>query len=92
MLTTNCQVEDQRKKNSPTFLNQYYTQIFDIKSNGTIVAVGDDPREGGDVIANQLKLIVDNARAYNPVLIDSTGKNTTYSSLNANYTMDGTES
>src|SRR5919112_2075314 len=42
--------------------------------------------------ANQLKLIVDNARAYNPVLIDSTGKNMTYPSLNANYTMDGTES
>jgi hypothetical protein len=42
--------------------------------------------------ANQLKIIVDNARAYNPVLIDSTGKNMTYPSLNANYTMDGTES
>jgi hypothetical protein len=70
-------------------LNQYYTQIFDIKSNGTIIAVGDDPREGGDVIANQLKLVVDNARAYNPVLSDSTGKNMTYPSLNANYTMDG---
>jgi plastocyanin len=40
-----------------------------------------------------LKLIVvDNARAYNPVVIDSTGKNVTYLSLNANYTMDGTES
>jgi hypothetical protein len=42
--------------------------------------------------ANQLKIIVDNARAYNPVLIDSTGKNMTYPNLNANYTMDGTES
>jgi plastocyanin len=37
-------------------------------------------------------VIVDNARAYNPVVIDSTGKNVTYLSLNANYTMDGTES
>jgi hypothetical protein len=42
--------------------------------------------------ANQLKLIADNARAYNPVVIDSTGKNVTHLSLNANYTMDGTES
>jgi len=31
--------------------------------------------------ANQLKLIVDIARAYNTVLIDSTGKNMTYPSL-----------
>jgi hypothetical protein len=39
-----------------------------------------------------LKLIVvGNARAYDPVVIDSTGKNVTYLTLNANYTMDGTE-
>jgi hypothetical protein len=31
-------------------LNQYYTQVFDIEGNGTIVAVGDKPGEGGDVI------------------------------------------
>jgi plastocyanin len=37
-------------------------------------------------------VIIDNARAYNPVVIDSIGKNVTYLSLNANYTMDGTES
>jgi plastocyanin len=37
-------------------------------------------------------VIIDNARAYNPTVIDSTGKNVTYLSLNANYTMDGTES
>jgi hypothetical protein len=37
-----------------------------------------------------LKLIIDNARAYNPTVLDSTGKNVTYLSLNANYTMDGT--
>ena len=37
-------------------------------------------------------VIIDNARAYNPTVIDSTGENVTYLSLNANYTMDGTES
>jgi hypothetical protein len=36
-------------------LNQYYTQIFDIKSNGTIVAVDDDPKEGGDVISKPVE-------------------------------------
>lgn len=39
-----------------------------------------------------MNLVVNNARAYNPVVIDSTGKNVTYPSLNANYTIDGTES
>ncbi len=39
-----------------------------------------------------MNLVVDNARAYNPVVIDSTGKNMTYPSLNANYTIDGIES
>ena len=39
-----------------------------------------------------MKLVVDNAWAYNLVVIDSTGKNVTYPSLNANYTIDGTES
>jgi plastocyanin len=37
-------------------------------------------------------VIIDNARAYNPTIIDSTGKNVTYLLPNANYTMDGTES
>jgi plastocyanin len=37
-------------------------------------------------------VIIDNARAYNPTVIDSTGKNVTYLPPNANYTMDGTES
>ncbi|HKG40860.1 MAG TPA: hypothetical protein VKA98_01870 [Nitrososphaeraceae archaeon] len=55
MLTTNCQDRRSKKKNSLTFLNQYYTQIFDIKSNGTIVAVGDDPKEGGDVIGKPVE-------------------------------------
>jgi plastocyanin len=39
-----------------------------------------------------LTIIIDNARAYNPVAIDSTGKNVTYLSPNANYITDGTES
>jgi plastocyanin len=37
-------------------------------------------------------VIIDNARAYNPTVIDSTGENVTYLPPNANYTMDGTES
>ena len=37
-------------------------------------------------------VIIDNARAYNPTVIDSTGKNVTYLPPNTNYTMDGTES
>ena len=36
-------------------------------------------------------IIVDNARHYNPVAIDSTGKNVTYLPINANYIMVGTE-
>jgi len=36
-------------------------------------------------------VIVDNARHYNPVSIDSSGKNATYLPLNANYTLTGTE-
>lgn len=37
-------------------------------------------------------VIIDNARVYNPIVIDSTGENVTYLPPNANYTMDGTES
>lgn len=37
-------------------------------------------------------VIIDNARAYNPTVIDSTGKNVTYLPPNSSYTMDGTES
>lgn len=36
-------------------------------------------------------VIVDNARHYNPVAIDSTGNNVTYLPVNANYSMTGTE-
>lgn len=36
-------------------------------------------------------ILVDNARHYNPVAIDSTGKNVTYLPINANYIMVGTE-
>jgi hypothetical protein len=37
-------------------------------------------------------VIANNARAFNPTVIDSTGKNVTYLRPNANYTMDGTGS
>jgi plastocyanin len=50
------------------------------------------PNPPGTEPATTKTVIIDNARAYNPVVIDSTGKNVTYLSLNANYTMDGTES
>jgi len=36
-------------------------------------------------------VIIDNARAYNPTVVDSAGKNVKYLPPNANYTMDGTE-
>ena len=36
-------------------------------------------------------VIVDNARTYNPVAIDSTGNNVTYLPVNADYSMTGTE-
>ena len=36
-------------------------------------------------------VIVDNARHFNPVSIDSSGHNATYLPLNANYTLTGTE-
>jgi plastocyanin len=38
-------------------------------------------------------VIIDNARAFNPTVIDSTGQNVTYLPINktVNYTMDGTE-
>lgn len=38
-----------------------------------------------------ISVIIDNARNYNPVSIDSTGNIITYLPLNANYTSDGTE-
>lgn len=38
-----------------------------------------------------ISAVIDNARNYIPVSIDSTGKNVTYLPPNANYTMDGTE-
>lgn len=50
------------------------------------------PNPQGADNATEKTVIIDNARAYNPTVIDSTGQNVTYLSLNANYTMDGTES
>jgi plastocyanin len=47
------------------------------------------PEPGGPP---QTKTVVTvNAIAYEPVVIDSTGKNVTYLAPNSNYTMDGTE-
>ena len=37
-------------------------------------------------------VIIANARSLNPTVVDSTGQNVTYLPINANYTMDGTES
>ena len=50
------------------------------------------PNPPGTESTTTKTVIIDNARAYNPTVIDSTGENVTYLSLNANYTMDGTES
>jgi plastocyanin len=46
------------------------------------------------VVANESganAIVVDNARHYTPVTIDSTGSNVTYLEINQNYTMTGTE-
>lgn len=37
-------------------------------------------------------VLIANARSLSPVVVDSTGQNATYLPINANYTMDGTES
>lgn len=46
------------------------------------------------IVANESganAVVVDNARHYTPVAIDSTGSNVTYLEINQNYTMTGTE-
>jgi plastocyanin len=46
------------------------------------------------IVANESgaeAVVIDNARHYSPVSIDSTGNNVTYLDINANYTMTGTE-
>jgi plastocyanin len=46
------------------------------------------------VVANESganAVVIDNARHYTPVAIDSTGSNVTYLEINQNYTMTGTE-
>jgi plastocyanin len=50
------------------------------------------PNPPGVDNATEQTVIIDNARAYNPTVIDATGQNATYLPLNSNYTMDGTES
>lgn len=50
------------------------------------------PNPPGVDNATEQTMIIDNARAYNPTVIDSTGQNVTYMPLNSNYTIDGTES
>lgn len=50
------------------------------------------PNPQGADNETEITVIIDNARAYNPTVIDSTGQNVTYLPLNANYTMDGAES
>jgi plastocyanin len=50
------------------------------------------PNPPGADNATEKTVIIDNARAYNPTVIDATGQNVTYLPPNANYTMDGTES
>ena len=50
------------------------------------------PNPPGADNATEKTVIIDNAIAYNPTVIDSTGQNAKYLPLNANYTMDGTES
>jgi plastocyanin len=68
---------------------------FEIHSNTPIISKIPNPNVEPIILppnSNGSKtVIMDNARAYLPVVIDSTGINATYLELNGNYTMSGTE-
>jgi len=86
-----------------TFLtNQSYfpplAAPFNIPSNTETVSILPNPNvepivlPPGPTDTNESKtIIMDNARAYNPVVVDSARKNVTYLQPNSNYTLSGTE-
>ena len=69
---------------------------FSVTNSTPLKPLVADPNIAPLIIPNSnqngtMSVVIDNARNYNPVSIDSTGKNVTYLPPNANYTMDGTE-
>ena len=86
---------------SVTFINdsKYFPPPavpFSVTNSTNLKPLAKEPNIDPIIIPNSNKngtvsVVIDNARNYNPVAIDSTGKNVTYLPPNANYTMDGTE-
>ena len=66
--------------------NSTVFQSLDPKSNAEPLFAPTQPGQTSKTVATV------NARAYVPVVIDSSGNNVTYLPPNSNYTMDGTES
>lgn len=71
---------------------------FSIPNNASIVPAIPSPNvepiflPPGPTAANESNIVImDNARAYNPVVVDSAGENVTYLLPNSNYTFSGTE-
>jgi plastocyanin len=71
---------------------------FSIPSNTETISILPTPNiepivvPPGPTDTNESKIVImDNARAYNPVVVDNAGKNVTYLQPNSNYTLSGTE-
>jgi plastocyanin len=67
---------------------------FSISNISELKPVVPVPNNEPLIVANESgasAVVVDNARHYTPVAIDSTGSNVTYLEINQNYTMTGTE-
>jgi plastocyanin len=71
---------------------------FSIPSNTETISILPNPNiepivvPPGPTDTNESKIVImDNARAYNPVVVDNTGKNVTNLQPNSNYTLSGTE-
>jgi plastocyanin len=67
---------------------------FSISNISELKSVVPVPNMEPLIVANESgaeAVVIDNARHYSPVSIDSTGNNVTYLDINANYTMTGTE-
>jgi len=67
---------------------------FSISNISELKSVVPVPNMEPLIVANESganAVVIDNARHYTPVAIDSTGNNVTYLDINGNYTMTGTE-
>jgi plastocyanin len=67
---------------------------FSISNISELISVLPVPNMEPLIVANESganAVVIDNARHYTPVAIDSTGNNVTYLEINENYSMTGTE-